>query len=157
MRIMRIDQKDRAGINAFIVRQWYSTEMVVRGERIGLESADGFSACEGDEIVGLITFRLQEKEREILSLDSVCPNRGIGTALLDKAVAAAKEAGMERVRLITTNDNLAALRFYQKRGFDLAGLYCNAVDRARRIKPEIPLIGNDGIPLRHELELERIL
>jgi hypothetical protein len=36
-------------------------------------------------------------------------------------------------------------------------LYCNALDHARKIKPEIPLIGMDGIPLKHEIELEMIL
>ena len=56
--------------------------------------------------------------------------------------------------LITTNDNLSALRFYQKRSFDMVRLYLNAVEEARKIKPEIPLTGNDGIPIRHEIELE---
>ncbi len=58
------------------------------------------------------------------------------------------------VWLITTDANLHALRFYQRRGLVLAALHRNAVEAARRIKPEIPLIGNDGIPIRDELELE---
>jgi RimJ/RimL family protein N-acetyltransferase len=63
-------------------------------------------------------------------------------------------AGVGRVWLITTNDNTAALRFYQRLGFDLVALHRDAVDAARSIKPSIPLVGNDGIPIRHELELE---
>jgi hypothetical protein len=59
--------------------------------------------------------------------------------------------------LITTNDNLDALRFYQKRGFRIAGVRPNALDLSRRIKPEIPLVGEDGIPLRDEIELEMAL
>ena len=56
--------------------------------------------------------------------------------------------------LITTNDNLSALQFYQKRGFDMSRLYHNAVDKSRKIKPQIPLTGANGIPIRHEIELE---
>ena len=63
----------------------------------------------------------------------------------------------KNIVLITTNDNLNALKFYQKRGFDLSRLYLNAVDEARKIKPDIPLSGNDGIPLHHEIELEKRL
>jgi hypothetical protein len=51
-----------------------------------------------------------------------------------------------------------ALRFYQKRGFSLAAVHRNAVDEARRkLKPEIPIIGLDGIPIRDEIELEMAL
>jgi hypothetical protein len=59
--------------------------------------------------------------------------------------------------LITTNDNMAALRFWQKRGFMLVAVYTNALEQSRKLKPEIPLIGLDGIPLRDEIELELLL
>jgi hypothetical protein len=48
----------------------------------------------------------------------------------------------------TTNDNLEALRFYQRRGFRLAAVDPGAVERGRRLKPEVPLLGNHGIPIR---------
>jgi len=63
------------------------------------------------------------------------------------------DAGTE-FRQSTTNDNLNALRFYQKRGFVLAAVYPEAIERARKIKPTISLIGYEGIPLRDEIELE---
>ena len=157
MEIRPIDPADRSRIDEFIMSRWFTMKMVVRGESVDLGSADGFYACDGDGITGLITFRFSGNEMEILSLDSVPENRGTGTALLDAAVMRAKESGAGRVVLITTNDNLAALRVYQKRGFDMAHLYRNAVDRARQIKPEIPLTGMGGIPLKHEIELEMTL
>ena len=131
--------------------------MSVHGENIDLGTADGFLACEGDEIIGLITYRLRQNELEILSLDSIRENNGIGTALLNEVLKKAKETGVVRVFLTTTNDNLNALRFFQKRGFDMIRLYHNAVERARRIKPEIPSTGMHGISLKHEIELEIIL
>jgi len=55
-----------------------------------------------------------------------------------------------------TNDTLGAARFYQRRGFVLSALRPGAVDEARRrLKPEIGTVGDFGIPLRDELELER--
>ena len=157
MTIRPIDQADRKEADAFIVRQWYTLQMAVHGERIDLGSADGFYTCEGDEITGLITYRVSGKEMEILSLDSLHERRGTGTALLNTAIEKARNTGLERIMLITTNDNLPALRFYQKRGFDLVRIRRNALEQARKIKPEIPLTGLDGIPLRHEIELELIL
>lgn len=157
MDIRRIVPASRERVNAFIVQQWYTLQMVVHGESIDLGHADGYYACEGNEIIGLITYRTAGKEMEILSLDSLQEGRGIGTALLDTVVAKAREQGNQRITLITTNDNLSALRFYQKRGFEMSRLYRNALDQARKIKPEIPLIGMNGIPLKHEIELEMIL
>ena len=57
---------------------------------------------------------------------------------------------------MTTNDNLHALRFYQRKGFTLAGLRPNALAQTRKQKP-VPLLGADGIPIRDEIELEMIL
>ena len=76
---------------------------------------------------------------------------------MDYAIAQARENGCGRVWLSTTNDNIKAIRFYQKRGFDMVKLRRNSMEETRRLKPEIPLIGLDGIPLRHELELELVL
>ena len=68
--------------------------------------------------------------------------------------ANARGEGIKKLILVTTNDNINALRFYQKRGFDMARLYRNAMEASRKIKPEIPLVGENGIPLRHEIEFE---
>ena len=157
MNIQQIDQFNRERIDAFIVQQWFSMQMVVHEESIDLSTAAGYYAVEGDEIIGLITYRITDNEMEILSLDSLRENKGIGTELLNKAVFKAVETGCSKITLITTNDNLLALRFYQKRGFDMCRLYCNAIERSRKIKPEIPLLGENGIPLKHEIELEMIL
>ncbi len=151
--IKRIGPSSRSAVNSFIREHWFSTEMAVRGELTDLSAADGFMACAGDRILGLITFMVRGSSLEIMSLDSVSENRGIGTALLDRAVCEADSNGYGAVTLITTNDNTRALRFYQKRGFDVVSLRRNAVEISRRLKPDIPLLGNDGIPIRHEVEL----
>lgn len=71
MDIRRIDQTNRKQIDAFIVRQWYTLQMIVHGESIDLGTADGFYACDGDEIIGLITWKQFGNEIEILTLSIV--------------------------------------------------------------------------------------
>jgi DNA-3-methyladenine glycosylase I len=91
---------------------------------------------------------------EIVTLDSMNAGAGVGSALIETVRETARQSGCQRLWLVTTNDNLNALRFYQKRGLRLVALRPNAIEESRRIKPQIPLIGNDGIPLRDEIELE---
>lgn len=81
-------------------------------------------------------------------------NRGIGSALVEVVKRAAVSSGCRRLWLITTNDNMKALKYYQKRGFLLVAVHRNALEQARKLKPQIAVIGIDGIPLRDEIELE---
>lgn len=157
MVILPIEQDNRTTIDAFIVRQWFSLQMVVHGEVIDMSAVDGWYAFDYDNIVGLITYRIVHQEMEILSLDSMQENKGVGSALLGQAIAKAKIYGCSRIWLITTNDNLSALLFYQKRGFEIVYIHYNAVDEARKLKPSIPLFGNNGIPIHDEIELEMVI
>ncbi len=111
----------------------------------------------GGKPVGLITYQIIDQECEIITLDSFCEGLGIGSALIDTVLQVAVQTGCYRLWLITTNDNLSALRFYQKRGFHLAALHPNAIEHSRKLKPQIPQIGHDGIPIRDEIELEMLL
>lgn len=150
--ICSIIPQDRERVRRFLAEHWGESCMVLRGEKVEASEAPGFIAWEAGEIIGLITFRLMGEECEILSLDSLRENRGIGTALTQKVICLAREAGLSKVKLITTNDNIRALRFYQRRGFDMAALHHDALKVSREMKPSIPLIGLEGIPLRHEIE-----
>jgi ribosomal protein S18 acetylase RimI-like enzyme len=112
-------------------------------------------AEEDDKVVGVITYQFENGDCEVSSLESLRPEKGIGGALLESVVTEAKQAGARRVWLITTNDNINALRFYQKRGFQIIAVYPNAVAHAReKYKPAIPLLADNGLPIRDELELE---
>lgn len=136
----------------------WGSERIVSRERVRVgDELPGFIAEQGDEVLGLVIYDIRGNECELVSLNSARENIGIGSALLATVANAAREAGCRRIWVITTNDNLRALRFYQKRGMRLAALYPNAIQESRRIKPEIPMVGRDGIPLRDELELEIIL
>jgi N-acetylglutamate synthase-like GNAT family acetyltransferase len=73
--------------------------------------------------------------------------------LIEAAVDKARRFGCHEIRLTTTNDNIDALRFYQRRGFRMAELRPGAVDQSRQRKPQIPRVGDYGIPLRDEIDL----
>jgi len=122
------------------------------------EELPGFKAVGADgHWIGLITYMVAGDACEIVTLDSLRERAGVGGALIDAVAQVARAAGCARLWLVTTNDNLHALGFYQRRGFRLTALRPGAVDESRRIKPAIPVIGHDRIPLRDELELERPL
>jgi DNA-3-methyladenine glycosylase I len=148
---------DHAWVRQLMIDHWGAELVVTRGQIYYPHLFPGFVALAGTERIGLITYRIDGTECEVLSLNSLRPGMGVGGALLSMVVQVASQHGCRRVWLITTNDNLAALGFYQKRGFVLAALHRNALAETRRIKPTIPLIGMAGIPLRDELELECIL
>ena len=131
--------------------------MITRGNVYRPEQLDGFVVEDENEWVGLVTFFIKDDECEVTSLDSLREGKGIGTQLIDKTVEEARAGNCKRLFLITTNDNLHALGFYQKRGFEIVTVYRGAVNESRKRKPGIPLVGMDGIPLRDEIELEMSL
>jgi GNAT superfamily N-acetyltransferase len=143
-------QGDEAWIADLLIRRWGGTVMVVQGESVALMDQPGLVAGEGE---GLATYRIRGAEAELLSLDAITPGRGVGSLLLAALVEWLRRQGVTRLWVTTTNDNLAALRFYQRRGFRLQRLRPGAVDAARREKPAIPLLSEEGIPIRDELDL----
>jgi DNA-3-methyladenine glycosylase I len=149
--------EDEEWVADFIDRRWGSPYVVGHGNLYYPHTLPGFAAEVEGEAVGLITYHANGDDWEIVTIDSLEPGSGIGSNLVYTVRQAAKSAGARRLWLITTNDNLNALRFYQKRGFTLVALYPNALERSRQLKPNIPLVGEDGIPLRDEIELEMLL
>ena len=147
---------DRERICALLRRRWGSARMAIRGRLLDPSAGEAFLAeTTAGELVGLITLRIEDEICEVASLDSLRENQGIGGALLQHAAHFAAERGCRRLRLITSNDNLNALRFYQKRGLRITAVFPDAITRARAaLKPEIPLTGEHGIPIRDEIELE---
>ena len=149
--LRRLTQPDLPRLRDFWIQHWGSEDMVMHGQIVRYDEVEGFVF--GDW-VGLITFMIREDEYEVTSLNSLQEGQGIGAALIDEVISEAKARKCRRLFLITTNDNLNALCFYQKRGFELSALHRGAIDESRKLKPSIPLIGMNNIPLRDEIELE---
>lgn len=131
--------------------------MVSRGKIYLPEQLEGFVVEDNNEWIGLLTFFITNNECEVTSIDSLRTGMGIGTVLLNETIKEARERDCRRIFLMTTNDNLNALGFYQKRGFELVAVHRGAVNESRKIKASIPYIGMNNIPLRDEIELEMSL
>ena len=152
--VRELNAGDYSWVAGLLAEHWSATKVVSRGRVHDADRLPGFLAEADAERVGLVTYRLDSDECEVVTLNSLREGIGIGSALLDAVRGAAHKFGCRRTWLITTNDTLHALRFYQKRGWRLVALHRNALDESRRLKPVIPEIGIDDIPLRDEIELE---
>jgi ribosomal protein S18 acetylase RimI-like enzyme len=139
-----------------IVERTLGGRRQVRLDRV-IDVLDGpelLGAWEDTALVGVACW-LGEESVELAAL-GVAPGvrgRGVGAALLDAVVAAARHGGAREVWLVTTNDNLTALGLYQRHGFRITRVVRGGVDRARKLKPEIPLVADNGIPVHDELVL----
>lgn len=157
IRVRAIKASDRPWIRDLLRRKWGSVTVISRGNKHGADRLPGFVAEGENRRLGLVTYQRGVNEWEIITLDSLREKRGVGTALLHAVQRGALRARCRRVILVTTNDNTDALRFYQKRGFLLVALHRLAASAARKLKPEIPLLGCHGIPVRDEIELKSVL
>lgn len=153
IRIRKIKPADLNWIKAVFKQHWGGDFIVSRGKIHKPETLDGFIAEVNGKKKGLITFKVVNQGLEITSLNSFLKKKGIGTALVKRVRGLAKKEKIKRLWLVTTNDNLDGLRFYQKRGFILKRIYPNSLAAYRKLKP-IPLIGDNGIPIRDEIEME---
>ncbi|MFH1185677.1 MAG: GNAT family N-acetyltransferase [Chloroflexota bacterium] len=149
--LRRITPDDLPRLRAFWQEHWSGEEMLVHGEVFRPEQLEGFV---NDDWTGLVTYSIIGDGCEIISLDALKEGSGTGTALTQAVVDEAGKRGCRRVFLSATNDNLHALGFYQRRGFELVRVRRGAVTESRKHKPGIPLMGDNDIPMRDEIELE---
>jgi ribosomal protein S18 acetylase RimI-like enzyme len=156
IRVRPAGPDDRAAVDAIHEREWAGPYVVAHDIRYDLRLLPTLVAVDGADgpVVGALVWRVDADGLEVVSIAAAAPGGGAGRALLSAAVTQAREQGAHRVWLITSNDNLRALRFYQRNGMRIVAVDRGAVDRARTIKPTIPAIGADGIPLHDELVLE---
>jgi GNAT superfamily N-acetyltransferase len=153
-----VGEADRAWLTGFMTERWGAPEIVAHGRVHRADRLPGLIAEREDgTVAGVVTWEIEGDACELLSIDAVREGEGVGSALLEGACAAAAAAGCRRIHLITTNDNLRALGFYQRRGFALRELRAGAVEDSRRLKPQIPQVAANGIPIRDEIVLERPL
>ena len=152
-KIRPISENDRSWVASLVRELWSADIVVVHGDIYKPAELPGFIADDQGVPKGLITYHIVGNSCEIVTLDSLVESIGIGTALLDAVRRTALKHGCQVFWVVTTNDNMRALAFYQKRGFRITTVRPDAVTESRQIKPEIPLIGYNGIVVRDEIEL----
>ncbi len=141
-------------MSGIIKARWGEERVISHGFAFRPAELPGFIALHEGEKVGLLTYHFDHHSIEIVTVDSLKTKIGVGTRLIEEMKEFAKKTGCKRLWLITTNDNTHAMKFLQKKGFQFAALHRNALEVSRMMKPLIPMIGRDGIPLRDEIEME---
>jgi len=153
MNIKPITPENREAVTEILKREW-GLPIVSRETAHDGTKLPGFVMMSDEKITGLVTYNIDSRGCEITSLNSFEENKGVGTALINAVLEVAKENKCHRLWLVTTNDIIHAIRFYQKRGFDWIATHINSAEGMRKLKPTIPLIGEEGIPIKHEIEFE---
>lgn len=162
LQVSALGPEDEAVAEALLGDELGGRQQARLGDLVDVLAWPGFGAWSDHRLVGVATWFLDPADRGRAELAALAvadsySGRGVGGLLTERVVAVATAAGCSTLWLVTTNDNLPALRLYQRPGFRLAELRAGAVEQARAAKPSIPAIGKFGIPLRDELILERRL
>lgn len=158
MEVRPLEAGERQWMTETLTKAWGGPVVVRRGEVSEVAHLDGLVAHGSDgEPVGLLTYALDHNSLEVVTLDAFVPGRGAGTALLAGAVELARQAGLWRLWLVTTSDNVDAMAFYLRRGLRMAAVYQNGAAWSRQLKPSIPTHGAGGVPIEDEVEFELVL
>jgi len=155
--IKPILEKDLPEVIDIVRSFWSDDTIVVHNDFYSVAKLQGLKALLDDQIVGLLHYEIRAEECEILTLASLREGLGVGSALISAVEVLAKENHCRRLNLVTTNDDLHALGFYQRRGFHITDIFPGQVDISRKIKPSIPEIGDNQIAIRDEIRLEKEL
>ena len=153
MKVRAVTDADREAVVELLTAA-SGTVVVGHGTVYDPAALPGLVAEQDGRIVGLLTYTIANDEFEVVTIDAPVRQNGVGSALMAAAIDLARQSGATRLWLITTNDNLDAVRFYQRRGLRIVGVAQGAVDVSRKLKPSIPEIGAYGIPMHDELTLE---
>ncbi|WP_395172646.1 GNAT family N-acetyltransferase [Roseibium alexandrii] len=149
--------EDHADVLQLLNDRWTSPDMIIENETIDASRLPGYTARADGELVGLVTLIKRPEEWEILTLDSFNRWDGVGSRLLQAVVEEAKASHIHRLTVRTSNDNLDAFRFYQRRGFRLERIGFGVIDAEREKNPGIPLTGDYGIEIHDEVFFARSL
>ncbi|HEX4838641.1 MAG TPA: GNAT family N-acetyltransferase [Solirubrobacteraceae bacterium] len=154
LHVRPLGDDERPWLEEHLARSWGSCEIVNRGHVHDAARLPALVCLAREHVLGVATFHIRDGQCELVTLNVLRKHRGVGSALLAAIAVEATRQGCHRVWLVATNDNLNALRFYQRRNMRLVAVHRGAVDDARSVKSSIPVVGDYGIPMHDELELE---
>jgi ribosomal protein S18 acetylase RimI-like enzyme len=141
-------------LQTLLNRRWGDTLMMFgRAWKSGDYSAL-VARSPSSDILGLVTYAMQKSTILVLTLDNFSREPGIGRAMLEQIAVIGREARARQLRVLTTNDNTPALRYFQKLGYRIVAFYPGAIQVYRAVAPNLPEIGVDDIPVRDAIELE---
>src|SRR5439155_25737092 len=105
------------------------TKIVAFGEVMDIDQMPALVAVMHQEPSGALAYRLFGDALHIVALatDPMWQRSGVGGYLVAEAELLARRLSLHRLVVSTTNDNLPALHFYQRRGYRLTDLVPNSI------------------------------
>jgi ribosomal protein S18 acetylase RimI-like enzyme len=155
--VRKIAAPDRPCVRRVLDREWGSSLVASRGRPHKADRLAGLIAIREETHVGLLTYSPGQDDCEIVTMNALVQRRGVGGRLLAEMIGFGRQRKWRRLWLITTNDNVPAQRFYEACGWQLKEIHRGAVEQSRRLKPQIPMVGRNGIPIDDEYEYELVL
>jgi GNAT superfamily N-acetyltransferase len=157
VQIRPVTPSDRRWVTQTVSGHFASARIVSRGVLHDSNELPGLVAIQEGTPCGVLLYAIRDAECEVVVLISLVRRTGSAAELLGAVRGIARDAGCRRLWLVTTNDNQPAIDFYSGRGWFLKAVHKGAVTEARRLKPEIPHLGRNGVPIRDEFEFELLL
>ena len=154
MKIRKLISTDIPWVESILSEHFGSPEVVSRGVLYDSRALPGFVAEVESKPAGLVQYHMAGHQCEVVVLISLFPRQGIGRELLKTMESAARQAGCTRLWLITTNNNRNAIKFYKALGWRQVAIHQGAVRDSRKLKPQIPLYDDEGVPIEDEIEFE---
>lgn len=147
--------RDRAAARALFHRDFGRTRIVAFGEVMDIDQMPALVAIMRDEPSGALAYRLLGDALHIVALatDPMWQRSGVGGYLVAEAELLARRLRLMRLVVSTTNDNLPALYFYQRRGYRLSAVVPGSVITHTGEEQA----GFAGVPVRDEIRLEKRL
>jgi ribosomal protein S18 acetylase RimI-like enzyme len=153
--ISKITPNDKAKIREFAKRFWGEEEQLTFDRKFIVTKLPAYTAKIGKEIAGFVSFTEMDYALIIVAL-GVLPqfqNAGVGRSLIKKAEAEARKRKKKSLLVSTSNDDLPALAFYQRLGFQIYEVKPNVIAEKHGKVQE----GIGGLPVRDEIRLRKSL
>ncbi len=146
---------DRPAVRDLFERDFGRTKIVAFGEVMDIDQMPALVAVTTVDPSGALAYRTLGDALHLVALatDPMFQRSGVGGYLVAEAELLARRLNLQRTVVATTNDNLPALYFYQRRGYRLTDIVPNSViEHTGNV-----VSGFAGIPVRDEVRLEKKL
>ena len=162
LHIRKARRDDGPALRALCLRFFHHTDLISYGGKFEITDCESLVAERDGRLVGLLAYLWREGEGDCLVVAFAVAGgdqgRGVGAQLQGWLEGECRGRGVERLILSTTNDNLPALYFYQRRGFQIVSVLPGVIqEELRSILSGAEPPGFGGIPVRDEIRLQKHL
>ncbi len=146
---------DKGSISKFVRTFWGEEEQLTFDREFNVSELPGYVARLKNKFVGFVSTEELDDATIIVALGILPEHQslGIGRRLIAEVEREAERTKKKMLLVSTSNDDLPALGFYQKLGFQICEVKPNAI----AIKHGKILRGIGNLPIRDELRLKKNL